>query len=153
MKTPDEIKKELLCCSYPYMSCSECPYDGICRTASGQMPEDDAIALIDELLTSYGQVSKALCGKENATTSELLQAVSQLKDRLAQAERERDAAVCDLSDACKYCKHISCDDEDETSPCKDCMQRKGGVPFGPMIRTHFEWRGLCEDNTHDQPSM
>lgn len=75
--------------------------------------------------------------------------VAVLESRLAQVERERDAAVCDLSDACKYCKHISCDDEDENSPCKDCMQRKAGVPFGPMIRTRFEWRGVCEENTKD----
>ena len=103
----------------------------------------------DRLESTYGQVSKALCGKKNATLEEVLQATSQLKDRLAQAERERDAAVKDLADACKYCKHISCDDEDENSPCKDCMQRKGGVPFAPMIRTRFEWRGVCDENSKE----
>lgn len=119
MKTPDEIKKGLRCCSYYDMSCSECPYDGICRTGSGKTPEDDAAALIDQLLTSYRQVSKALCGKENATLSELLQAVSQVKNRLAQVERERDAAIADLKlyAGCKVCKH---GDFKFPKECMDC---------------------------------
>ena len=160
MKTPDEIKKGLFCCSYYDMSCSECPYDGICRTASGQTPEDDAAALIDHLLTIYSQVSKALCGKENADLEELLQAVSQVKTRLAQVERERDAAVGDLQEAardgevCTACKHDgefaeACADAD--FDCKQCKQ-----PC--MCKTcnansNYEWIGLCEENTHDQPSM
>lgn len=90
-----------------------------------------------------------MCGNENASLKELLQAVDQLKSRLARLELEMDAAVIDLSGSCQYCKHISCDDEDENSPCKDCMQRKVGVPFGPMIRTHFEWRGPCAENTRN----
>ena len=62
MKTPEEIKLGLLCCSHSDLPCSECTYDGICRTDSSQTPEDDVAALIDQLLTNYGQVSKALCG-------------------------------------------------------------------------------------------
>lgn len=80
---------------------------------------------------------------------ETLAYIERLESRIAQVECERNAAVKDLADACKYCKHISCDDEDENSPCKDCMQRKDGVPFGPMIRTRFEWRGVCHENTKE----
>lgn len=48
------------------------------------------------LCETISQVKKALCGNEKATHEELLQAVSQVKNRLAQVERERDAAVADL---------------------------------------------------------
>lgn len=85
-KTPDEIKKGLLCCSHSDMSCSECPYDGLCNTDSGETPEDDAAGLIDQLLSSYSQVSKALCGKGNATHEEVLQAARQVKKRIFDLE-------------------------------------------------------------------
>lgn len=39
----------------------------------------DAFALIRQTDASYRQLSKALCGKENATLEELLQAVDQVK--------------------------------------------------------------------------
>lgn len=107
---------------------------------------------IVEVAEAYNKVKKALCGNTNVPLGEVLQTVDQLKSRLAQVECERNAAVKDLADACKYCKHISCDDEDENSPCKDCMQRKDGVPFSPMIRTRFEWRGVCEENTKEDTS-
>lgn len=151
MKTLEEIKKGLLCCSHSDMSCSECPYDGICRTDSGQTPEDDAAALIDHLLTIYSQVSKALCGKENADLEELLQAVSQVKNRLAQVERERDAALSewkrtkmDSEGMCWTCKHGFITD---IGSCR-CIS-----PVPCDEGENWEWRGLCEENTHDQPSM
>lgn len=119
MKKPEEIKKGLDCCQTT-VRCNICPY------------------------TDVGNIVAECSGR---LAGDALEYIIQLESRLAQVERERNAAVKDLADACKYCKHISCDDEDENSPCKDCMQRKGGVPFAPMIRTRFEWRGVCEENT------
>ena len=131
MKTPDEIKKGLFCCWED--GCATCPYDDDCTMGENFMDvAKDAHAYIQQLESDNENKQKR---------------IDELVSRLAEVERERDAAVADLSDRCQYCKHISCDDEDENSPCKDCMQRKGGVPFAPMIRTCFEWRGVCEENT------
>ena len=113
MKTSDEIKKGLECCIACPPKCLECPYSNTCDLPFGDMPEKDALAYIRLLESTYSQVSKALCGKENAVLDELLQVVDQLKKiqaeaiaikleldavkrNLAQVERERDAAVRDI---------------------------------------------------------
>lgn len=44
------------------------------------------LAYIHQLESTISQVSKALCNKENATLDELLQAVSQVKSRVAQLD-------------------------------------------------------------------
>ncbi len=72
--------------------------------------------------------------------------IQQLEARLAQVERERDAAVNDLSRSCGSCKHKTC--TFDVNPCKDCVKVD---QFGFIERTHFEWRGVFEENTHDQP--
>lgn len=139
MKTPDEIKRGLICCSHSELPCSECPYDGLCNTDSGQTPEDDAVALIDKLQSTYSQVSKALCGKEKATLDELLQAVSQLKSRLAQVERERDAAVSDIL----YVLHTKGTIDAE---CLICNMEK---PDCKWECEKANWRGVCAENSKE----
>ena len=166
MKTPEDIKKGLKYCGAMYEwdgSCTGCPYERNDGECDGSM-ETDALAYIQQLESTTCQVSKALCGKENATLEELLQAVDQLKvdrmawedvaaspgavedmarenyrltERLAQVERERDAAVGDLTKAmsldgvedCSFCKNIK---KPYCHPCK------------------FEWRGVCEENTKEE---
>ena len=125
----------------------ECPYfhEGVfCKNAL----HSDGKKIIQKLESIYGHVKKALCGKENATPDELLKAADQLKSRLAQAERERDAAIKDLSDNCRKCRFIN--EELENSPCKDCFQRNGIFPWSPMVRTKFDWRGICPENTEGE---
>ena len=88
-----------------------------------------------QLETSYCQVSKALCGNENATLEELLQEVNQVKSRLAQVEREKDAAVADLNKlgaGCEYCAHFK-------EPCMSCC-----------CGDNWQWRGVCPENTKEQ---
>ena len=101
MKTPEEIKKGLTLCSHEghgeEIICEHCPYDSnscavlICTRRLSA----DALTFIQQLETenhqlltkaqqlesTISQVSKALCGKENATLKELLQAADQLKTR------------------------------------------------------------------------
>lgn len=70
---------------------------------------------------------------------------SELHAKLATAERERDAAIRDLSQSeCKFCKHtkISLDDE----PCKSC--RSFNYPY-TIKKANYEWRGVCEENTRE----
>jgi hypothetical protein len=63
MKTPDEIKKGLFCCWED--GCATCPYDDDCTMEA-----------------NFEQLAK-----------DSLDYINQLESRLAQVERERDAAV------------------------------------------------------------
>ena len=92
--------------------------------------------------TSYSQISKALCGKENATFEELFEAASQVKSRLDQVERERDAAISDLRHAadCDTCKHqILNGGWYVSNNCMDCSHGSS-----------YEWRGACPENTKEE---
>ena len=173
MKTPEEIKKGLEVCT-AQEDCVGCPYtdgdaffcdrlrkdafayiqqleDAIDKTTQLMQSATEVIKKNQEQLEStYSQVKKALCGKENVSWVEVLEAADQLKSRLAQAERERDAAVADLSDRCLYCKNAA--RKLEEPPCADCMQPKNGILFAPRVRTHFEWRGVCPENTKEDGS-
>ena len=140
-KTPEEIKRNLRGCRDKEL-CQFCDDELHCKD------KRNALAYIQQLESTYSQVSKALCGNENAPLIDLLQAVNQLRDRLAQAERERDAAVADLSNSCSTCKFIGLEFDD--SPCDNCFQRVGRFPWSPMVRTKFEWRGVCAENTKEE---
>ena len=145
MKTPEEIRKGLDDCMPRWnekkltVRCDDCAYKGNglwCRN----MLFKDASTYIQQLESTVSQVSKALCGKENATLDELLQAVDQLKSRLAQAEMERDAAVRDLNCnwKCAICKKF-------TRPVDKCPHyRECGLSY-----MFWEWRGPCPENTKE----
>lgn len=92
-----------------------------------------------ELCETISQVKKVLCGNEKATNEELLQAASQLKSRLAQVERERDAAIADLKlyAGCKVCKH---GDFKFPKECMDCGDETN----------YWQWRGVCPENTKEE---
>ena len=142
MKTPEEIKNGLICCQ-EIGGCQDCPYGdgedaGDCL--EGHL-EDDALTYIQQLETNYSQVSKALCGKENSTLDEVLQAVDQLKSRLAQAERERDAAVQDVWKSCEYCKHSYMNNSDVDI----CPHAEYCSPTNDK----WEWRGVFPENTKE----
>lgn len=116
MKTFDEVKQEL--------------------AALGTKAALDLLQAAEQCQEStYGQVSKALCGKENASPDELLKAVDQLKSRLAQVERERDAAVRAISDAKHYIKDL------------------GAISYGLQQLENWDYsikkRGVCAENTKD----
>ena len=121
MKTPEEIKKGLECCwseSLDLKTCRGCPYDG--------MP--------------YKPID---C--EEKLGQDALAYIQQLESRLAQVERERDAAVRDLSnESCRFCKHVECKDAD---PCKTC--RPAWYP-ACLDRQNFEWRGVCQENSKEE---
>ena len=154
MKTPEEIKKSLKYCRTKIM-CSTCPskrsIDEIKR--DGRLCSDmlikDTMEYIGQLESTYGQVSKALCGKDSATLEEILEAVDQLK-------RERDALLHDLREAektacdCSHCRHYArlenenlCEESDfmclvceKECRCKTCTEDLN----------HYEWRGVCAEN-------
>lgn len=91
MKTPEEIKKGLQHCAVPgIVTCMGCPYDDG-HIDCTKDKNTDALAYVLQLESTYSQVSKALCDKENATQEELLRVVSQLQHTLEVARAERDA--------------------------------------------------------------
>lgn len=147
MKTPDESKCGL--------ECMRTNAERICvKPENGQCPRceqlvEKTLVRIHMLESTYSQVSKALCGKENATLDELLQAASQVKSRLAQVERERAAAVAVMAEAakdggvCTGCKHNTGLDDACEAADFDCNECK--VPC--MCRTceansNYERRGV-----------
>ena len=129
MKKPEEIKKALACvCERP--DCENCAY---------------AEKVNDE---EFGKTLRFHCSEIYA---DALAYIQQLESRLAQIERERDAAVADLTvsaecDFCEYkdlfpaCGEKSCYSCDKGCPCSLCC--KGGAGF--------KWRGVCEENTKEE---
>lgn len=104
-----------------------------------------------ELFKFYADEKKKADATLDYAHAELLMLREDLREakaRLEQAERERDAAVSDLSNGCAYCKYVGLDFED--SPCEDCFQKDGKYPWSPMKRTKFEWRGACVENTKEE---
>lgn len=96
MKTPEEIKKGILCDG----PCNECPYRGRMMSDGG-------------------------CGQ--AVTDDTIDYIQQLESRLAQAERERDAAVEDFTQFVNYGEH----------ECKLCRHYEE-----VCLNCTWEWRGV-----------
>lgn len=151
MKTPEEIKKGLECCANDPYGCNEkCPYfnslsNGVDCAAKMHA---DALVYIQQLEANYQQVSKALCGKENATLDEVLQAVAQVNAELEAVKRERDALFADIKQCndCYFCKHFK--ESYYAERCRMCAIDYQGKDFKPR----FEWRGICSENTNDDRS-
>jgi len=99
-----------------------------------------------ERRTSYDQVSKALCSKENATLEEFLKAVSQLKSRLAQVERERDAALKDIANTCWSCANAQ--PHQLSKFLYSCPYLKGKAGVRTQCE-NWQWRGVCPENTKE----
>lgn len=108
MKTPEEIKKGLFCCWED--GCTTCPYDDDCTMGENFMD----------------------------VARDALTYIQQLESRLAQAERERDAAVRD----CARFPCYTCNEKGNGDFCHQC--RTTGT-----FRSLHEWRGVCEENTVD----
>ena len=124
MKTPDEIKKGLEKClarwaATHYSDCrSDCPY------------------------WEEGVWCK------NALHSNALTYINHLESRLAQVERERDAAVRIVHGLCLHCKNE--DSKDDT--CRECMYYPYRFVYGTgdAYVDNWQWRGVCEENTKEE---
>lgn len=144
MKTPDEIKKGLEQCSNTGVSCSGCPYDNDCHDpASNVSVETDALAYIQQLegevahYTSPKYRRPAEIELSNIVTKKKAKII-ELESRLAQVERERDAAVADLAviKFCALCKEDANTQEYGSDKCHACFNK-----------SEWQWRGVCEENT------
>ena len=161
MKTPEEIKKGLEVCTTDEY-CEGCPYaeggnylcknlrldaltyiqqieDAIDKTKQLMQSATEVIKKSQEQLEStYSQVKKTLCGKENVSWVEVLEAADQLKSRLAQAERDAKEMADNLDcAACAWCEYFDSDYANEA--CKECRTYNEG----------FKLRGACPENTKE----
>lgn len=124
MKSPDDIKKGLECCAKnSTLACLDCPYR---REKREKKP------CFDMLLADAAELN------------------AKLEQRLAQAERERDAAVHDLKLAdeldCEYCKH-------QFGGCTydGCKQCSSPCPCGSCRdNSNYVWRGVCPENSKEE---
>lgn len=167
---------ENACANKCGLECIRTNVERVCvKPEKGQCPRceqlvGESLEHIQWLEASYRQVSKALCGKENATLDEVLQAVSQVKSgytiparsgktlamqqaqRIAELEkdlaavkRERDALLEYLTNSvslhCDICKH-------ESDDGAICCQR-----LRDLKEKCFEWRGVCPENTEVQEDV
>lgn len=93
---------------------------------------------------------KGQCPRCKQLVDECIARIQQLESSLAQVERERDAAVSDLTDSkeCDYCKYKelfpACGEEncyscDKECPCAWCSKAGDG----------FRWRGVCPENSKE----
>ena len=121
MKTPDEIKKWLECCTH--VTCNGCPYDEDGCATSQQII--DALEYIQQLENHIGELTEKVA-------------------QLDQVTRERDALleiVKELGE-CNYCKHNSyCP---HTIP--DCMNCKDGncQCYSCGHQSKWQWSGVQE---------
>ena len=122
-RTPEEIKKGLECCSVDGLSCSNCSYCVSCD-ADIHALERDALAYIQQLEDHFRDLTK----------------------KVEQLERERDAAVADMTELmqlaqfCRHCKHLTDDGECtfDFATNKDepwCWQWRGVQPEPPKEET------------------
>lgn len=151
MKTSEEIKKGLRSFATELDDivalCNVEETGGLLEEARNRMFE--AATCIEEMdsdLSAWGDVASSPGAVEDMARENY-----RLTERLAQVERERDAAVGDLtvSAECDFCEHKdlfpacgekSCYSCDKECPCALCC--KGGAGF--------KWRGVCAKNTKEE---
>lgn len=152
MKTPDEIKKGLALHRSTLGCDNICPYDGWnAETGSCiQRLMKDTVEYIEHLESRLAGAC-GVCAYNFTGDKSCLAHIKQLESRLAQVERERDAAVADLEDSadCEYCKNepifhtcpeTNCHECERDCPCARCSARQSNG---------FEWRGVCNENTKE----
>lgn len=147
MKTPEKIKKGLRRFATELDDivalCNVEETGGLLEEARNRMFE--AATCIEEMdsdLSAWGDVASSPGAVEDMARENYM-----LTERLAQVERERDAAVKDLGTekSCQTCAHegirrsswcevicLLC--ENISCPCESC---------------NYKWRGVCEENTKE----
>lgn len=109
MKTPEEIKKGLEQCAET-ATCEHCHYRDDCMKVLKNTPlTKDALAYIQQLETDNDILIGSLEMWKSVACSpgaveDMARENNRLNERLAQAERERDAALNAIHDVCSFCK-------------------------------------------------
>ena len=132
MKTPDEAKRGLECCSGVGHCFGECPYyNGNTNIECIRHKSADALAYIQQLERSINIIAESNASAYKKRDS-LEKRIIQLQAKCHQLELERDAAVESIrnsSHCCDFCKHNKWGCTSHAEPDGSC----------------FEWRGVKEE--------
>lgn len=155
MKTPDEIKKGLECCSKSE-PCVDCIYDRRDFPMCVRRMEEDALAYIRQLeaahRTEYCEDADYDCkrlGDARKRIQQLENHISEFTEKVMRLEKERNALLADLRDAdmleCVHCAHYipvgaQCKGEGDCIECdyKNCACN------GCYGNSNWKWRGVQE---------
>lgn len=132
MKTPDDIKKGLECCSISHDYCgTECPYNCYANGSAKLSLLKDALAYIQQLEADNESKQKR---------------IDELESLLAQAERERDALEERIHGECSVCVST------EKPQCATIVYTTSGPGF--LGTTTGNWMALAKEtrrrNNHVQ---
>lgn len=120
MKTPDEIKKGLALHRSTLGCDNICPYDGW-NAETG--------SCIQRLM------------------KDTVEYIEHLETRLAQVERERDAALVDIANTCWSCGNAK--PNQLSKFLYSCPHLKGKTGVRTQCE-HWQWRGVCPENTKEE---
>ena len=135
MKSPDEIKKGLECCTSRDCGGNKCPYfnEKSCNAAKSA----DALALIQQLEADKQQLEGMLAHMNQLRDAAAGRAL-EMEERVQQLEAERDAAVESMRSDPHCCYH-----------CVN-MTKRGICQSEPRADGHcFEWRGVQKEDSDD----
>lgn len=145
MKTPDEIKRDMIEC----MEDASCvveygdAHDLIDAVEKAHATMADGLSLIRRLERDV-QFYQNIVALNNKTIDEQAMYVQQLVDRVQELDREKVNLLnlCEQFGQCVICKHT--DKGTNESPCCDCWYCNGNAKG-----SHWEWRGV-EEEKHEQ---
>ena len=94
------------------------------------------------------------CAYNSTGTGSCFSYIKQLESRLAQVERERDAALRDMHQLqgalCAYCKNLYRPNDALQGTCSVFGDGYGDSAYSPLFCGGFKWRGVCEENTKEE---
>jgi hypothetical protein len=135
MKTPDEIKKDIIDCLEEAIEVGNTgdAHDLLAFSDKAYVCIVTARAYIHDLETDKSRLNDTI-----RSLTELLNAAHEETEKV---KRERDAAVASISEYrfCGDCKHIDVSKADE--PCRTCLNDETDS------KGEWEWRGVCPENT------
>ena len=140
MKTPEEIKKGLgNCADSKNDYCTGCPYD----VREGEENCAVCIAMMARDALDYIHQLEAALDDEKNKNEILIFDNDKLMEEIAQAERERDAAVNDIEPNCDYCEFTNNAYGEAPCPTQEELAIDG-------LCLGFKWRGVCQENTKEE---
>ena len=136
MKTPEELKKGLECCTPKWDGQSIVPRCGECLYRNeGHWCRN---ILFGELRRYIFDIEQRLAQAERERDDLSLKnlfletSLESVMEEYTDAKRERDALMWDAH-GCHSCKHIK--NKIDEPPCDECTEEGSG----------WEWRGVCEE--------
>jgi hypothetical protein len=138
MRSADEIKKGLECCSVGIYEniCTDCPYSSLAMAECPSKLKTDALALIQQLEADKQQLEGMLTHMNQLRDAAAGRALK-MEERVHQLEAERDAAVEEMHGHCSSCKDYDKDPKEE--PCVSCYSGYGNMD-------NWQWRGVQKED-------